>query len=118
MRKPKPTTHELVQASSNGGKLPDSFLERQKKYDQWLEEQKQAQAELEKEAPKEISDYDGGSKDSEKTESPKADNDFDSLPEDTEFPYHKGGGYYFLSNGEQVRGEDNAKEAQAELEEQ
>lgn len=56
---------------------------------------------------------------SEKSEQddPKADNDFGSLPEDTEFPYHKGGGYYFLSDGNQVKGKKAAEKAQTKLNE-
>lgn len=46
---------------------------------------------------------------------PTSDNEFDNLPDDTEFPYHYGGGNYFLSNGERVSGKRNAEEAQAEL---
>lgn len=61
----------------------------------------------------------GGNQKSSKSEQddPKADNDFDSLPEDTEFPYHKGSGYYFLSDGSTVRGGKAAENAQKQLDE-
>jgi hypothetical protein len=39
----------------------------------------------------------------------------DPIPEGVEFPHHKGGGYYVLSDGQVVRGEDEAAEAQANL---
>lgn len=35
--------------------------------------------------------------------------------EKREYPFHKGGGYYELSNGEQVRGKEDAIEAQKEI---
>lgn len=49
-----------------------------------------------------------------KEDSEKVDN-FDDLPDDIEFPYHKGAGYYFLSDGTQVRGKKAAKEKQIEI---
>jgi|GEM_PF-2393357 hypothetical protein len=36
--------------------------------------------------------------------------------EQKKYPYHKGGGYYELSNGTTVRGEEEAIKAQEELE--
>lgn len=50
-------------------------------------------------------------------EQAKADNDFESLPEDTDFPYHYGGGNYFLSDGSKISGKDKAQEAQEALNE-
>lgn len=46
---------------------------------------------------------------------PEADNTFEDLPPDAEFPYHYGGGNYFLSNGEKVNGREEAEAAQSEL---
>lgn len=43
------------------------------------------------------------------------DNDFESLPEGTEFPYNYGGSHYFLSNGEKVQGKQLAQAKQDEL---
>jgi hypothetical protein len=37
-------------------------------------------------------------------------------PEDDEFPKHTGGGHYELSNGEKVKGKEDAEKAQAALE--
>lgn len=51
----------------------------------------------------------------EDTSDPEADNTFDSLPADTKFPYHYGGGHYFLSDGSKFKGKK--KEAQAAEEE-
>lgn len=39
----------------------------------------------------------------------------DPMPVDAEFPFHKGGGYYVLSNGSIVRGSDDAEEAEGKL---
>jgi hypothetical protein len=39
----------------------------------------------------------------------------DPMPEGVEFPHHKGGGYYVLSDGSIVRGQDDAEKAQAKL---
>ena len=39
----------------------------------------------------------------------------DPMPVDVEFPHHKGGGYYVLSNGSVVRGADEADEEQSKL---
>lgn len=39
----------------------------------------------------------------------------DPMPVDVEFPHHKGGGYYVLSDGSIVRGQEDAEAAQAEL---
>lgn len=39
----------------------------------------------------------------------------DPMPDDVEFPHHKGGGYYVLSSGEVVRGLEEAEEAEAAL---
>lgn len=39
----------------------------------------------------------------------------DPMPDDVEFPHHKGGGYYVLSDGSVIRGQDEAEEAQAAL---
>lgn len=39
----------------------------------------------------------------------------DPMPVDVDFPFHKGGGYYVLSDGRVVRGQDDAEEAQANL---
>lgn len=46
---------------------------------------------------------------------PDADNDFDALPADTVFPYHFGGGNYYLSNGDKVKGKAKAQKAQKAL---
>lgn len=35
--------------------------------------------------------------------------------DNTEYPVHKGGGYYILSNGDQVQGKKEAVKAQSEL---
>lgn len=44
------------------------------------------------------------------------DNDFDSLKEGTKFPYHYGGGNWFLSNGEKIKGtEEEAVKAELAL---
>lgn len=68
------------------------------------------------EIPEEPSDETGDAgKEAEKDE--KSDNDFDSLPEDTEFPYNYGGNWYFLSDGSKVQGEGAAIEAQEALDE-
>ena len=37
------------------------------------------------------------------------------VDEESEFPKHTGGGYYELSNGEKVKGKDEAKEAEKAL---
>lgn len=39
----------------------------------------------------------------------------DPMPVDVDFPYHKGGGYYVLSDGSIVRGQEDADEAQSKL---
>jgi hypothetical protein len=39
----------------------------------------------------------------------------DPMPVDVEFPFHKGGGYYVLSDGKIVRGREEADEAQGAL---
>lgn len=39
----------------------------------------------------------------------------DAMPVDVDFPHHKGGGYYVLSDGRVVRGEDDAIEEQSKL---
>lgn len=39
----------------------------------------------------------------------------DPMPVDVDFPFHKGGGYYILSNGNIVRGQDDAEAEQAKL---
>ena len=51
----------------------------------------------------------------EEVEEEDLDESGDPMPVDVEFPHHKGGGYYVLSNGQVVRGSDEAEEAQAEL---
>lgn len=51
-------------------------------------------------------------------EDPESDNKFAGLPDDTEFPYHYGGGMYFLSNGEKFKGKkEEAVAAEAVLHE-
>lgn len=48
---------------------------------------------------------------------PAADNEFEALPDDAEFPYHYGGGNYFLSDGSKIRGKKAAEQAQESLNE-
>ena len=38
-----------------------------------------------------------------------------SVPDDAEFPFHKGAGWFVLSNGEKIRGADDAHKAEAAL---
>lgn len=78
-----------------------------------LNEEKPVPKPAEDEAPKPVGDK---KPEPEKKPAPEADNDFDSLPEGTEFPYGYGGGMFFLSDGTKVRGEEVAKKAQAALE--
>ncbi len=49
--------------------------------------------------------------DSDHTSDDSDDSD-DSADEPTSFPHHTGAGWYLLSNGEKVRGKDEAHEAQ------
>lgn len=86
MAKPEPTLQEHLYFSRNG-KLAPSFIKRR---EEWEKDQK----------PEEKSE----------------EGEFESLPDDTEFPYHKGSGWYFLSDGSKVRGEKAAEKAQAQLE--
>jgi hypothetical protein len=85
----KPTLAEQQLAARNKGRLPDSYFERIGEAVPATEEAAVAD--------------------------PKTDNDFDALPGGTKFPYHLGGGFYFLSNGEKVRGKDAAENAEAQL---
>jgi len=45
----------------------------------------------------------------------KTEPQVDRSTDEKEYPYHKGGGYYVLSNGEQVQGKQDALAAQSEL---
>lgn len=38
-----------------------------------------------------------------------------SVPSDAEFPHHKGGGMYILSDGSEVKGKEDATKAQDDL---
>lgn len=51
----------------------------------------------------------------ETDEDANLDESGDPMPVDVEFPFHKGGGYYVLSDGQIVRGSDDASAAQAEI---
>lgn len=96
MQRPKPTTHELFLASRNGGKMPETFQKRHEEYEEWLESQEPGSEEGTEDAP-------------------KVDNTFDNLPDDTEYPYHYGGGNFYLSDGTKVAGKPEAIEAQKEI---
>lgn len=52
----------------------------------------------------------------EEDEEEEGDDGLAEVPEDAEFPYAVGGGWYVLSNGERVRGRSAATNAQATLE--
>lgn len=131
MEKPKLTLVEHNQYAKNG-KIPESFKNRRKEYQAWLSEQKKAQAKLDEKnegeggskpeggnssKPKPVGDMKGKPNPQAPKTDPEADNDFDNLPEGTEFPYGYGGGMFFLSDGTKIRGEEVAKKAQAKLDE-
>lgn len=52
--------------------------------------------------------------DDQETDDQELDEELDE-EDDVEYPYHKGGGYWLLSNGETVKGKEEAQEAQSEL---
>lgn len=92
----KPTVYECNYFAKHG-KLPKSLKERRAK----AKEEKQQAEEPTKE-----------------TKDPTHDNVFANLPDDTEFPYHYGGGNYYLSDGSKVSGKQEAVEAQQEIDEE
>lgn len=101
----KPTLKELNHASMNGGRLPDSYFERTGKSRDVVEPEPRGTEVVDPKAEE------------PETEEPAAAQE-EPAEEGTEenYPKDSGGGWWELSNGQKVRGEDAALEAQAKLE--
>lgn len=116
MEEPKLTLNEHNQYGKTG-KLPESYRKRCAEYEAWLKKQpKEEEAQLDEKKAEEDPEVESKPDVSEEKDESE-DNEFENLPEGTEFPYNYGGSHYFLSNGEKVQGKQAAKKAQSQLDE-
>lgn len=109
MAQPELTLAEHVEYSKTG-KLPESFKKRRAEWEGSQQSGEEGSAETESEEAPESSEEEEPEEEQavEEEQEPKSE-------EAEEYPVHKGGGYYELSNGEKVQGKKAAQKAEQAL---